>query len=95
MMHMWVSVKYLMTVQDNFRDRLRQRNKEASKRFRHRRRIRMETNRNQIKQLQETLVLLNDKVAQLQMENKYWKLQMDRLNQQRLEHLLHSIRHRV
>ncbi|CAL9733952.1 hypothetical protein MOSE0_D01200 [Monosporozyma servazzii] len=71
---------------------IRRRNNEASKRFRDRKRAQIKANQMAIKDLYQTINQLNDKIRQLTIENKYWKLQIKKLDQQKLESLLKKIK---
>lgn len=72
----------LLNSEDNDNNHIsstRRRNNEASKRFRDRKRAQIKANEITIKQLYQTINRLNDKVKQLTIENKYWKLQIKEL----------------
>lgn len=72
---------------------IRRRNNEASKRFRDRKRAQIKANQMAIKDLYQTINQLNDKIRQLTIENKYWKSQIKKLDQQKLESLLKKIKY--
>ena len=78
---------------DNVIRSIRRRNNEASKRFRDRKRAQLKANQRVIKELYQTINQLNDKVRQLTIENKYWKLQIKNLDQRKLEALLKRIKY--
>lgn len=78
---------------DNVIRSIRRRNNEASKRFRDRKRAQLKANQRVIKELYQTINQLNDKVRQLTIENKYWKLQIKNLDQRKLESLLKRIKY--
>lgn len=72
----------------------RRKSTEASARFRVRKKQREQERESELKELNVRIQNLNKRVGVLLDENRYWKLQLDKVNDRKSEELLESIRRR-